>query len=101
MASQYPDMLDHAQVLYITTIDARHQWTTVCRHTVRGVVTGSMAGLAICQYTEESGVYLFGCNADWEVVTDTWHQTIEEAMKQAEFEYAGTEHTWIILQQPS
>ena len=55
---------------------------------------GVMAGLAICQYPGELCFYLFGCDSDWNEITDTWHQTIEDAKKQAEFEYAGISQTW-------
>jgi hypothetical protein len=39
-------------------------------------------------------ICLFGCNAEWDSVTDTWHQTLEEAKEQAEFEYEGVSETW-------
>ena len=57
-------------------------------------VLGAMAGLAICQYHDDPSYYLFGCDADWHVLTDTWHETIEAAKKQAEFEYSGVSETW-------
>ena len=53
-----------------------------------------MAGLAICQYLGETAFYLFGCDEAWQTITDTWHETLEEAQDQAEFEYAGVTATW-------
>jgi hypothetical protein len=50
---------------------------------------GPAAALAICQYDERQGYYLFYCDADWKVVTDGWHESIETAIRQAEFEYTG------------
>lgn len=50
--------------------------------------------MAICQYEGQDDYFLFGCNADWDSVTDTWHQTLEEAKEQAEFEYEGVSETW-------
>lgn len=50
--------------------------------------------MAICQYEGHDGYYLFGCNAEWDAVTDTCHQTLEEAKEQAEFEYVGVSETW-------
>jgi hypothetical protein len=61
---------------------------------VEGDVQGPPAGLAICQHEGKDGYYLFGCNGEWQSVTDTWHQTIEEAKSQAEFEYTGVSTTW-------
>jgi len=57
---------------------------------------GPMAALAICQESENA-FYLFGCNEQWENITDTWHQTLDETKAQAEFEYEGVSKTWINL----
>ena len=32
---------------------------------------------------------IFGCDEGWNAVTDTWHETLEDAKAQAEFEYEG------------
>ena len=55
---------------------------------------GAMAALAICQPPGAQEFYLFGCDADWNVVTDTWHQNLDQAKEQAEFEYEGISKTW-------
>jgi hypothetical protein len=53
------------------------------------------AGLAICVYeTGDEGFYLFYCDEEWRVVTDTWHETLEDAKSQAEFEYEGVNESW-------
>jgi hypothetical protein len=44
-----------------------------------------------------SAYYLFGCDAEWNTVTDTWHKTLEEALEQAEFEYEGVSKTWNVV----
>ena len=31
----------------------------------------------------------------WQPVTDTWHETLEDAKHQAEFEYEGVASTWL------
>jgi hypothetical protein len=54
----------------------------------------AMAGLAICQSNDAQEFYLFGCDADWNVVTDTFHMSLDEAKEQAEFEYEGVSKTW-------
>ena len=43
---------------------------------------------------EEVGVYLFGFVEGWRVKTDTWHENLAEALKQAEFEYEGIARKW-------
>lgn len=77
-----------------TPIDQRHRHTGNCRQIVAGVLMGAAAGLAICKYEGEDAYYLFGCDEIWETLTDTWHQSIDDAKKQAEFEYAGVSATW-------
>jgi hypothetical protein len=89
--------IDGARVICFTPIDRRHRFTGACRQVVEGELMGPMAGLAICQYRGDDGFYLFGCDAQWNTVTDTWHATLEEAKDQAEFEYEGTGSTWIAV----
>ena len=62
---------------------------------VAGEPMGPMAGLAICSCGEGSAFYLFGCDPEWSVVTDTYHDSLDDAMDQAEFEYEGVSKTWI------
>jgi len=53
--------------------------------------------LVICQHPDDPGFFLFGCDEQWRKVTDTWHSTVEDAKKQAEFEYEGVANTWVSL----
>ncbi len=89
-----PEQIDGAKVLLYTPIDVRHRPTGNCRQVVAGVLRGPAAGLAICRYDGEEGFYLFGCDEGWSSVTDAWHQSIEKAKEQAEFEYEGVSSTW-------
>jgi hypothetical protein len=89
-----PAEIDGVIVVLYTPIDHRHRATGNCRHVVAGEPPAPAAALAVCQYRNEAGYYLFGCNEDWSCVTDTWHPTIQEAKGQAEFEYEGVSATW-------
>ncbi len=80
------------RVVLLTRVDERHRHTGNCRQIVGGVVQGPVRALAICQVG--SSYYLYGCDEEWNVVTDTWHETLEDAMDQAEFEYEGVSSTW-------
>jgi len=84
----------NCELLRWSLIDERHRPTGNCVQIVRCEVQGPAAGLAIC--VDKSGYFLFGCDSAWHVVTDTWHQTLEEAMNQAESEYEGISATWNI-----
>ena len=89
-----PKEVGSAKVVLYTPIDERHRHTENCKQIVAGELMGAAAGLAICQYEGEDSFYLFGCDKNWETVTDTWHQTLEDAKEQAEFEYEGVSATW-------
>ena len=89
-----PETIGGATVICYSPVDKRHCFTGACKQIVAGRLMGAMAGLAICQYAGDGGFYLFGCDADWQVVTDTWHQTLADAKMQAEYEYTGITHTW-------
>jgi hypothetical protein len=80
-------------VVCYTQIDARHRHTGATRHLVGGAEQGAAAALAVCR--DGDSFYLFYCDADWEPVTDTWHESLGDALDQAEVEYAGTRETWV------
>jgi hypothetical protein len=55
---------------------------------------GPFAGLAVCQYAGEHTCYLFYCDGAWRPLTDTWHATLEDAQRQAEFEFEHVSRSW-------
>ena len=90
-----PDQLDGAQLICFTVLDDRHIPTGGTRHSVDGEPIAGFAGLAICEYPNtEKEFYLFYCDRDWNVVTDTCHQSLDDAKSQAAFEYQGVDDTW-------
>lgn len=89
-----PKQISGANVIYFAVIDSQVQPTGNCEQIVNGVLQGPAFGLAICQYEGENSFYLFGCDEDWQSITDTWHKTLEDAKDQAEFEYAGVSKVW-------
>ena len=92
-----PDMIDGSRVIRWSVIDPRHHPTGNCRHIIRGKLQGPVAGLAICQYQGKDGYYLFGCDSNWDCLTDTWHDSLEDALSQAEFEYEDVSKTWNVV----
>ena len=89
-----PATIGGATVLRYSPIDQRHRHNGSCKHFVAGRLVGPTAGLAICQYPNDSGFYLFGCDECWNSVTDTYHDTLADALHQADFEYEGVSITW-------
>ena len=65
------------------------------RHSVAGAPLKAASRLAIAQYPGQPGFYLFYCDDAWAVMTDTWHQTMDDAEAQAEFEYKGSSNAWV------
>ena len=96
---QPPRQIGGARLVQWAVINDRHQPTGSCRHIVGGTLQSPAAGLAICQYDGEDAYYLFGCDANWGPVTDTWHETLEDARQQAECEYQGVSTAWNVVLQ--
>jgi hypothetical protein len=82
-------MLDGAQVLRYAVVDNSVAHTGACVHRKFNKVIGPAAALAICQFDGDNQFYLYYCDAQWKVVTDTCHESLEKALEQAEFEYRG------------
>ncbi len=91
-----PEKLDDAQILFWTILDNRYKSTGETKHFINGNYKTDFYGLVIAKYEDEEGTYLFYCDSDWNVLTDTYHESIEAAKEQAEFEFEGTKNTWII-----
>ncbi len=90
-----PENFGSAKVVRWSPIDQRHNHTGACNHLVGGQTLPPASLLAICEESDGSAFFLFGCDSDWNPVTDTWHLTLDEATQQAEFEYEGVALTWI------
>ena len=88
-----PKIIGGMGTIVYSPIDARHRFTGRTKQIVGGELMGPMAGVAICS-SGPDGFYLFGCDQNWKNITDTWHATLEDAKRQAEFEYEGVSGTW-------
>jgi hypothetical protein len=53
------------------------------------------AALAVVQYPADAGYYLLYVDTDGKEVNDTWHATLDDALLQAEHEYAGVGRAWV------
>lgn len=74
----FPAALDGAQVLYYSS----QGHYGVIRYTT-GEIADHIRYFAICQYKDDESYYLFGCNEDYEVVSDTIWNSMNECMKAA------------------
>ena len=71
-----------------------HRSTGRTRHFVEGQLADRPAALKIVSYQDGSGVYLIHFDAAGEEVTDTFHETVADAMAQAEFEFGVADSEW-------
>jgi hypothetical protein len=78
-----------------------HTVTGNTRHYLGAVVDGSpvplvpLADPVWVELTVENGdVYLYRMDAEGDCITDTWHETLDEAMRQATFEFGIQPDQW-------
>jgi hypothetical protein len=95
-----PLKIYHAPVVAWAIVGSGNRPTGNTVHRVDGRVIGAAAGLAICQSTDSRGFYLFYCDATWKEIADTWHQSLDDAKAQAEFEYHGIGSQWQFPTEP-
>ncbi|WP_194835510.1 hypothetical protein [Nocardia sp. XZ_19_369] len=88
--TEIPQFLDGARVLATADIGGAIR-SGQTRHVVDGLVVDDFAGLAIAQYDASSAVYLFYCDVDWNVITDTYHASVAAAHVQASEEFGPVE----------
>lgn len=90
-----PTNFGDSKTLSYIFLNETHIKTGNTRHFVMGELVQEINGLAICKYEKDAGYYLFYCNQDWEIITDTYHNSIEDAKKQAEFEFINSIQSWV------
>jgi hypothetical protein len=88
-----PKIIDGASVLcWAETAGVAK--TNACTFRADGHVQSEFAGLAIAQYTPDSGCYLFLCDENWETQNDSLHRELLAAKSFAEAMYPGISARW-------
>lgn len=91
-----PQELDGAKVIKQTKNDTAERIGVMFFEEKDGsTIEISITGLAIVEYEEENGFYLFMCDQNWEVQDDFLVNTVEEAMEWAEKSFDISEKDWI------
>ncbi len=70
-----------------------HHWPSKTRHTINGEPCREFTRLEIGTYDEDAGVYLLHLGPD-DRGTDTWHENLDDAFHQAEFEFGVRRDQW-------
>ena len=89
-----PETLDGGKVVCFAELDTRVRRTGNTVHMVAGGTFPPFRRLVIIEDEPGGPYYLLYCDENWCSFTDTWHQTLDEAKAQAEFEYEGVGKVW-------
>jgi len=89
-----PKTIGGGRVLRYAAVGPQGRPTSGTRHYAGGTLQPPFSALSIVQCDGDAGYDLLYLDAEGNEITDTWHQTIEDAMRQAEFEYAGISAEW-------
>jgi hypothetical protein len=83
-----PSEIDGARVLKVADL-ATASSTDRTRHYRHGESQTDFAALALGQYENDAGVYLFYCDESWNCLNDTYHPDLAAAEAQAAHEFQG------------
>jgi hypothetical protein len=86
------------QVFRRIRLSPAHRPTGRTRHVVGGELAPTPAELRIAQYEGDPGYYLFYCDEAGAEITDTYHDSLEEAIAQAEWEFGTKAEEWEIAE---
>lgn len=89
--------VDGSKVVCFARLDTGAQRTGKTLHVLMGGEFPAFHGLVIIEERPGGPYYLLYCDEYWQPLTDTWHETLEDARLQAEFEYEGISQAWEVL----
>lgn len=93
-----------SRTLYRLVLGPNHPPTGATQHISAGSLLPPPAELRIVQMTERAPqyfcYYLLYYDANGNEMTDTWHEGVEEAMRQAAFEFEVQSHEWQKVKEP-
>ena len=84
-----------AKILFYIKLAGKYEATGNTRHYAGNVLLPMPAELRIMQYSDDSGFHLLYFDETGKEQTDTFHDTLQQAFYQAEFEFGVKEHDWI------
>jgi hypothetical protein len=91
-----PPVLDSARVLAYALVDESAIYSEQGALFVDGKSLGPVPRLAICQYLEESRIFVFHCDNEWKVLgVSGAHSSVQDAKTAAECSYRGLSDKWV------
>ncbi len=87
-------MASDSKPLRYVRLGPQHRPTGKTRHYLGTCELPPPSELRIVQYTEDPGYYLLYFDEEGEELTDTYHDTLSQAMEQAEWEFGVRPDEW-------
>jgi hypothetical protein len=85
------------RILRRITLAPQHEGTGRTTHYVGGEIAALPASLAVGSYDDDPGFYLLYYDQGGNELTDTYHDSIEAALEQAEFEFGISSGEWVAV----
>ena len=85
------------QHIFECSLSQRHRQSGNTRHFSRGKVVPPPTRLVIAKYPDDAGCYLLHLDDRGKELTDTFHDSVEEALEQAEWEFRVSRTEWRLL----
>lgn len=86
-------MSSEKTLMHVTLLE-KHAPTGKTVHTLNGAPVRATAALKLVQYVSDPGYYLIHLDEAGDEVTDTYHETIESTLAQANWEYRVQPEDW-------
>lgn len=81
-------------VLRRIRLGVQHKATGLTRHFVGGGLLSKPSELLVVRYPDDAGYYLLYCDENGSELTDTFHESLESALAQAEWEFQVKPGEW-------
>ncbi len=82
------------RVVQAVTLSAKHRPTGRTRHYRDGALIQAPAALKIAKCLDSTGYYLLYLDQTGSELTDTYHESLEAAVDQAEWEFGVSRSDW-------
>lgn len=90
MKGECPKEIGRAKVIAYSLVGSENPRTGNTAQIVAGTTKGTATAMIIAQYDNDTAYYVFGCyKNEWITETDTWHEDLEDAIEQLDWEYTN------------
>lgn len=102
MNGECPKDLGGAQVVAYAIVGRGNARTGNTEQIVAGKSMGSACAMIIAQQPGNPGYYVFASySEEWSAETDTWHDDLESAIEQLDWEYVNLSKNLVWVERPN